>query len=505
MYDAGGWVLLESAIADLPADLRWLLESDAVTVTQLAALHSALGVTSVADLHDAVRLGSVGSVAGLSPDLGDTIARVLPTLRRATPRVPLGRATSVAEPILAVLRAQPGVAWAEAAGSLRRGQDTVGDIEIVAPASSPAQALDAVLAETADARCLHRAGARLYLRVDRVQVGVRCPAPGIGGAVLLNATGAPAHLEQLRALALTKGHRLEPDGLLAVNDSVGFSETEEEIYRTLDLPWIPPEVRDGGEELQRARSGSLPPLVSRTQMRGDLHMHTVYSDGRDTVAAMVDQAAALGYEYIAVTDHSPHSAASRSLSADSVKRQADEIAALRERVPQMAILHGCEVDILADGRLDFSDRILEQFDIVLASLHEGLGHSPAQLLKRYTAAVRHPLVNIVTHPSNRLVPHRSGYEIDYDRLFAESIATGTALEVDGAPMHLDMDGALTRRAVAAGVTLVIDSDAHRAEMLERQMQLGLTTARRGWAEARHVLNTRSLSEVRAFVAAKRSR
>ena len=358
-----------------------------------------------------------------------------------------------------MLRAQPGVAWAEAAGSLRRGQDTVGDIEIVAPASSPAQALDAVLAETADARCLHRARARLHLRVDRVQVGVRCPAPGIGGAVLLNATGAPAHLEQLRALALRRGRRLEPTGSSSVTTASGSARPRKRSTRALDLPWIPPEIRHGDEELQRARSGSLPPLVSRAQMRGDLHMHTEYSDGRDTVAAMVDEAAALGYEYIAITDHSPHSAASRSLSADSVKRQADEIAALRERVPQMAILHGCEVDILADGRLDFSDRILEQFDIVLASLHEGLGHSPAQLLKRYMAAVRHPLVNIVTHPSNRLVPHRPGYEIDYDRLFAEPIATGTALEVDGAPMHLDMDGALTRRAVAAGVTLVIDSDA----------------------------------------------
>ena len=505
MYEAGGWVLVESAIADLPADLRWLLESDAVTIAQLAVLHVALGVTSAPDLHEAVRRGSVREVAGLGERAEAAIARALPTLRASIPRVPLGRATSMAEPILARLRALPGVVWAEPAGSLRRGQDTVGDIEIVASTTAPDAAFDALVADSPDAKCLHRGRERLYLRIDRVQVGIRCPDPGVAGAVLLSMTGTPAHLEQLRDLAATTGQRLGPDGLVSAAGDARVAGTEEAIYAGLGLPWIPPEIRHGDEEVTRARTGALVPLLRGGDIRGDLHMHTVYSDGRDTVAAMVEASVALGYEYMAITDHSPHSAASRNLSADSVKRQADEIAGLRERFPQIAILHGCEVDILADGRLDFSDRILEQFDIVLASLHESLGHSPARLLDRYTAAVRHPLVNIVTHPSNRLVPHRSGYEIDFERLFAEAVATGTALEVDGAPMHLDMDGALARRAVAAGATIVVDSDSHRAEMLGRQMQLGLTTARRGWVEPRHVVNTRPLAGVRAFVAAKRSR
>jgi DNA polymerase (family 10) len=505
MFEAGGWVLLESAIADLPTDLRWLLESDAVTIPQLGTLHAALGVTSAADLHEALRCGAIRPLAGLGDVAEAAIARVLPSLRASLPRVPLGRALSMAEPMLEQLRALPEVAWAEPSGSLRRGQDTVGDIEIIAPTTAPEAALDALVEGFPDARCLHRSSEQLHLRFERIQVGVRCPDPARAGAVLLNMTGAPAHLQQLRALATGLGHDLAWDGLLPSGATARLARTEHEIYAALGLPWIPPEIRHGDDEVVRARSELLPPLLSGGDLRGDLHMHTEYSDGRDTVAAMVEAALALGYEYMAVTDHSPHSSASRNLSADSVDRQADEIAGLRDRFPGIAILHGCEVDILAEGRLDFPDRILERFDIVLASLHERLGDSPVRLLSRYVAAMRHPLVNVITHPSNRLVPHREGYELDFEGLFAEALATGTAVEVDGAPVHLDMDGALARRAVAAGVTIVVNSDAHRAEMLGWQMRLGLTTARRGWVEARHVLNTRPLADVRAFVAAKRAR
>ena len=245
--------------------------------------------------------------------------------------------------------------------------------------------------------------------------------------------------------------------------------------------------------------------MARADIRGDLHMHTQWSDGRDSVEAMVQTCVSLGYEYLAITDHSQNAASSRTLMPDAVKRQAQEIAAVRERYPQIAILHGCEVDILSDGRLDFSDSLLERFDIVLASLHERLGHSPEQLLRRYLTAMRHPLVTLITHPTNRLIPFRPGYDLDYDRLFRAAVETDTIMEIDGAPPHLDMDGALARRAVAAGVTVAIDSDSHRAEMLDRQMALGVTTARRGWVEAHHVLNTRPVEDVRAFIAAKRGR
>jgi DNA polymerase (family 10) len=233
-------------------------------------------------------------------------------------------------------------------------------------------------------------------------------------------------------------------------------------------------------------------------------MHSTWSDGRDSIEAMVIQCRALGYEYMAITDHSPTSAASRNLTLDGVTRQADEIDALRARHPEIAILHGCEVDILPDGRLDFPDRVLERFDIVLASLHERAGHDRDQLMQRYVAAMEHPLVALITHPTNRLVPYRAGYDLDYDRLFDVAVETGTIVEVDGAPSHLDLDGALARRAIAAGAELAIDSDCHRAEFLDVQMQLGIVTARRGWVEPRHVVNTRPLADVRAAITQKRA-
>jgi DNA polymerase (family 10) len=504
MFEAGGWVLLESAIADLPADLRWLFESGAVTLEQLTAIHRSLGVTSVADLAAAVGERRLGAVEGVGPQVEAAVAAALPLLRVSIPRIPLGRATAAAEPILAALRAVPGVRWAYTTGSLRRGEDMVGDVEIVASAVDPAPAIAQVILLGDERRWLHRSDRRIYILSDRVQVGVRLPAPENAGADLLYLTGSPAHFAILQAFASGAGWRLAAGGLYGHDGQLRPAAVEDEIYSALALPCIPPEIRTGDDEIDAAQRGALPTLVSRSDIRGDLHMHTTWSDGRDSIEAMVEACGALGYQYIAITDHSPHSAATRNLSIDDVNRQAEEIATARDRYPEITILHGCEVDILPDGRLDFPDRVLERFDIVLASLHERAGHSPDQLMKRYVGAMRHPLVTLITHPTNRMVPHKRGYDLDYDRLFATAVETRTVVEIDGSPSHLDLDGPLARRAIAAGALVAISSDCHRAEMLERQMQLGIVTARRGWVEARHVVNTRPLEEVRALIAAKRA-
>jgi DNA polymerase (family 10) len=410
---------------------------------------------------------------------------------------------NLAQPVMDCL-ISAGAPWASPLGSLRRGRELIGDVEVLAPLEDPAAAFDAILRLPDVTRTLHRGPRRLYVLIDRVQVGVRCPAAAEAGAALLTLTGSFDHVRRLAAIAGERGWTLGLRGL-QTGDGAPIAATEEDIYAALGLPFIPAEIREGMDEIGVARAGRLPALVSREDMRGDLHMHTEWSDGRDSVAIMVEAAAALGYEYIAITDHSPHSAAARNLTADAVARQAEEIAALREQYPRMTILHGCEVDILADGRLDFRDGILERFDIVLASLHERHGHSPEQLLARYVSAMRHPLVSMVTHPTNRLIPYRPGYELEYDRLFEAAVETKTLIEIDAAPAHLDLDGALARRAIAAGATVAIDSDCHRAEMLDRQMQFGVMTARRGWVEPRHVVNTRPWPEVRSFIAAKRRR
>jgi DNA polymerase (family 10) len=275
------------------------------------------------------------------------------------------------------------------------------------------------------------------------------------------------------------------------------------VYRQAGLPPIPAELRHASGEIEAAARGALPSLVHREQIRGDLHMHTTYSDGRDTMAHMVAGCRSLGYEYIAITDHSQGAAASRTLSVDDVARQREEIERLRAGLPGLAILHGVEVDVLLDGSLDFPDRVLEGFDIVLASMHESGRQDPRTLTRRCIQAIRHPLVNIISHPANRLVGRTAGYALDFDAVYAAAAETGTALEIDGAPAHLDLDGEHARAAATAGVTIAVDSDCHRARALQRNMQMAIGTARRGWVETRHVLNTRPLDAIRAFVAAKR--
>jgi DNA polymerase (family 10) len=312
-------------------------------------------------------------------------------------------------------------------------------------------------------------------------------------------------VELLQARARECGLDLS-DGRLQNGEGVPVAcPSEDDLYRCLDLPFIAPELRAGDEELAAAERHTLPQLITEVNIRGDLHMHTTWSDGSDTTEQMVLAAKQLGYEYVAITDHSQRAWSSRKLSVDDVPRQSDEIASLRHTISDIDILHGIEVDILPDGDLDFEDAILEGFDIVLASLHVDDGQDGAQLTERYLRAIHHPLVNVITHPANRSPARSPGFDIDFDTLFAAAAETGTAMEIDGAPGHLDMDGALARRAAAAGVKVTIDSDCHRAEWLARQMRFGVGTARRGWIEPRHVLNARGVDEVRAFVARKRAR
>ena len=279
--------------------------------------------------------------------------------------------------------------------------------------------------------------------------------------------------------------------------------TEEAIYACLGLAFVPPELREDASAIDAARDHTLPSLLSDLHMRGDLHMHSTWSDGRDSVQVMVERAQALGYEYVAITDHSQSTACSRTLSPGDVARQRAEITALRARHPRIAILHGVEVEILPDGSLDFDDETLAGFDIVLASLHDASGHSRDRLTERYLGAIAHRCVNVITHPANRKPASSAGHDVDFDQVFAAARHSGTALEIDGAPGHLDMDGALARRATAAGVTIVVNSDSHRAGALGQQMRFGVATARRGWVEPRHVLNARPLGVVREFIARKR--
>jgi len=392
-------------------------------------------------------------------------------------------------------------------GSLRRYSPDIGDVALLAVVGPDrrSQLPDSFATLPSVTGVVGRNETHVVLSTDRGHVTVWFALPSDSGAALVWHTGSRAHTASLQRRAQSLSLRFTGGALTYEGGGPIAVTSETELYRRLDLPYIAPELREGLDEIETAERHELPALVAGSDIKGDLHMHSTWSDGRDSVEHMVRAAGDLGYQYIAITDHSQNAWCSRTLAEADIRRQRDEIEALRLRFPAIEILHGVEVDIMKDGSLDFDDEDLEGFDIVLASLHDHGGQPGTALTERYLQAIHHPLVNVVTHPANRSPGHSAGYDIDFDRLFDAAVETGTAMEIDGAPGHLDMDGAIARRAAAAGVTLTIDSDCHRAEALGRQMRFGIGTARRGWVEPRHVLNTRGVDAVRDFVAAKRAR
>jgi DNA polymerase (family 10) len=462
----------------VPFLLRRLRELRVIDDAQEEAL-ARDGIVTSADLELAIaeQRGLAGQPA---------LRRAAALLEAETRPLMLGRAWDIVEAFLASLDACPEIQAAEASGPMRRAEPLVRGLVVVARAADPARAAQCVTALPDVGSVLHRTGRRVVVLYEGHEIDVRIATADEYGSLLLATTGPAGHVAELQK---RRGPRL--------------TASETDIYTHAGLSYLPPETRDAPDAMERALSGGVPRLVTREDIRGDLHLHTTYSDGRDPLRHMVQACHALGYEYIAITDHSEHAGAARTLSLDDLARQADEIARLREEFPTMAILHGLEVDIMPGGHLDCPDQVLASLDIVLASLHDSAGQDGRRLTRRCLSAIRHPLVSVITHPANQLVGRRAGYDMDYTAIYEVAAETGTALEIDGAPAHLDLDGERARAAVQAGATVVIDSDCHRSPALDRQMRMGVGTARRGWVEPHQVLNTRPLADVRAFIARKR--
>jgi DNA polymerase (family 10) len=509
----GATAVLGGALATVPRDLAGLLAGRTLTPAEVAHLHEHAGPVTAGDLAALAIDPTLGR--GLDSALLRRVHDALPALRAAGRGIPLGRAWSRMERLGEALaeRLDPAPRLAPL-GSLRRFAPVVGDIEVLAEdgddagAASPHAAaagelLDAV-ATAMEPQVLHRGRRTATLIVDDEHVTLRVAGPAERGTMRLFHTGAAGHLRDLQARASRRGLVLAPTGLFGNDEARLPCDDEAAVYGHLDLPWVAPELRHGAGEVAAAEAGALPRPVEMGDIRGDLHTHTLFSDGRDSVEAMVRAARALGYEYIAITDHSPSATASRVLSRERLARQAEDVAAARRRVEGITVLHGVEVDILPDGSLDFPDEVLAGLDLVLASLHEAAGQPPDVLLERYLTAMRHPLVTIVTHPANRMPGRDEGYALDFEALFAAAAETGTIVEVDGGPAHLDLDGALAARAAAAGAWISIDSDAHDATRLGRQMRFGVGTARRGGVTAAQVVNTRPLDDLQGLLRRKRA-
>jgi DNA polymerase (family 10) len=466
-------------LTPLPFLLRRLKELRLVDEAQEQALVRD-GIVTLPDLELAV-------VEQRPAAAGVELARAASLLPDEVRQISLGRAWDILDALTAAIAAGcPDIHVLEPTGQVRRAEPLIRTLTLVGRAAVPPRAIDAIAALPIVTEVLYRASRRLLMLFQGHEVDIRIATPDEHGTLLFTTTGPAAHVAEVQK---RRGVRL--------------SATETEVYTHAGLAYLPPQVRHTPDALEAAIARRMPHLVQREDIRGDLHMHTTFSDGQDSLRRMVAAAQALGYEYIAITDHSEHSAASRSMRLDDIARQRDEIDALRDSTEGLTILQGIEADILPNGRLDCPDEVLASLDIVLASLHESAGHGRQRLTERCLGAIRHPLVSIVTHPGNQLVGHRPAYDMDYDAIYQAAADTGTALEIDGAPSHLDLDGDRARAAATAGVTLVIDSDCHKARLLDRQMSFGVGTARRGWVEPRHVLNTRPLGAVLDFIARKR--
>jgi len=423
-------------------------------------------------------------------------------------RIPLGRADALASQAIREAR-QAGLPLRDIipVGGLRRYAPAVEGAVLVAIVDDAHR--DEVLNGFARLSLVRsvfgQTASHLRVSTDRGLVEVHTTSPDRAGAALVWHTGTRRHAKWLQTRATAFGLTFVDGRLERNGNTPPHVPDEETFYKLIDLPYIPPELRDGEEEIVAAERGQLPSLIDTRHIRGDLHMHSTWSDGRDSILHMARSARELGYEYIAMTDHSERSWASRKLLSVEIPLQRQEIEAVRSHVPGIEILHGVEVDIMPDGSLDFDDDTLAGFDIVLASLHDPAGEDGTELTQRYVQAMWHPLVTIITHPANRSPALSNGYDLDFNRLFRAAVQTNTAMEIDGAPGHLDMDGRIAKRAAAAGVTLVVNSDCHRADALGRQMSYGVGTARRGWTTPEQVLNTRGIEGIREFIARKRGR
>ena len=469
-------------------------------------LHDELGVDSLDELAQALDDGRVAGLDGMgdksAAKLSDALERIG---AKDTDRIPVADVLDLVAELCRRVGRLDAVERVEVAGSLRRLRETVGDLDVLVATNEPA-AVSAAVRDDGElvAKVLADGDTKLSIvtRGPGVQVDVRLVPPESWGAALMYFTGSKAHTVRIRERAVRRGLTVNEYGIdeRESGDRVA-SATEEEVYAALDLPWIPPTMREDTGEIEAADEGDLPRVVQEEDLQGDLHGHSdVSGDGRATLEEMVEAAAARGLQWWAVTDHA------ENLAMNGATRE--ELLARRERLGPLGkqhgitLLEGLELNIDARGGVDYDDEFLASFDWCVASIHSMLDRDSAQQTERLCAAMANPHVHAIGHPTGRQLGRRPGYELDWERVFAVAVETGTALEVNGSPRRLDMAGDIVRRAVDAGVTLTIGSDAHSVGDLDN-LRWAVRTAQRGWATAGDVLNCRDVDGVRAFVASKR--
>ena len=494
IVDSGHFPLLDSLKKKLPGELGEIAALPGLGPKRVKLLHDKLKVSTLNDLRSVVKAGRLHRIRGFGPVIEKKLSAALEK-PAAKKRFKLSVAEAEAEALVAFLRDGGRVV---VAGSYRRRRDTVGDLDVVVTAADGATVGDKLVSYENVAQVLAHGPTRttVVLR-SGLQVDVRAVAEASYGAALLYFTGSQAHNIALRGLAAHRGWKLNEYGLFSGRRRIG-GLTEEEIYKKLGLAFIPPELREDRGEIALAAAGKLPQLVTRADIRGDLHVHSDWTDGTASIEAMAEAAQARGYEYVALTDHSRRVAMAHGLDPARLSKQAREIDRVNGRLHGLTILKGIEVDILKDGRLDLPDASLAQLDVVVASVHSYFDLPSDAQTERVIRAMQNRHVSIIGHPTGRLIGEREPYAIDMERVIAAAHELGCHLEVNAQPDRLDLNDNYIHSAKEAGVTLAISTDAHSIDAFEC-IRFGVDQARRGWLTADDVINTRPLAKLRKIL------
>ena len=485
---------LEELKKAIPKGLIDILEVPGVGPKTAKVLYERLGVRDLVMLERMAYAGRISRLSGMKKKTEENIIRGIEILKRGHDRMDLKTAMDAADSFVGRLKRLKEVKKIMPAGSLRRMKDTVRDIDILVSSGSPKKIMGkfTTLPDVKDvlAKGLTKSS---ILTKDGIHVDVRVIEDASYGAALMYFTGSKAHNIKLRQLAIKKGFKLSEYGIFKKNKKVA-GKTEKEMYRTLGLPYIVPELREDRGEVEAAREGMLPRLVEPGDIKGDLHVHSTWSDGGSSIEEVVKKAMGMGYEYIGITDHSQGLKIAGGLSKEELKLKKKEIDRLSKKYKGIKILSGAEVDIDSDGGLDYPDDVLSQMDIVIGAIHSGFKQSRERLTARIIKACQNKYVRIIAHPTGRLWGARDPYEIDLEEVLKACMDTDTALEINSFPQRLDLNDINCRMAKDLGVKMVINTDAHLAEQLE-MMRFGIACARRAWLEKKDILNTLPLEKL----------
>ncbi len=495
-YLAGGKIAdLEAMRKEIPRGLLSIMEVQGLGPKTAKLLYDRLGVDSVEKLEALARSGDILKVPGIREKTRDNILKGIATWKAGQSRMTVGKALGIAGALVEVLKARVGVRRIEVAGSIRRRKETVGDIDILVTSDHPARVIETFVSLPSALDVLAHGETKASIRhQDGIQVDLRVVEPDAFGAALLYFTGSKEHNVRVREIASKKGLKVSEYGVF--NDRGGkriAGATEEEVYEAVGLPWIPPELRENAGEVEAALKGNLPALVEQAAIRGDLHAHTDWSDGHHPLEKLIEAAEARGYDYIIVSDHSKSSTIAGGLTPDELREQIRKIRELQKK-HKIRILAGSECDILADGRMDFPDDLLKELDIVLAAVHSRFKQARAEMTGRIVKALENPYVNILVHPTGRLIGERDPYDVDLEQVFAAAKKHGKAIEINASPQRLDLKDVHARRAAELGIPIAISTDTHYLENLDN-MSLGIATARRAWITKAQVLNTLPLKKL----------